>query len=94
MNSNADRLIHNLTPEIEQKCEELQAARKERNWSAVFVLLCAMAVLIPTLLVFAGVSLAVLIVPPVFMSMSVILLLPILLSGRTQNQGGNGYEQA
>lgn len=93
MNSNVDSMIDELTPAIKQKCEELREARKERLQSQLFVLLCAMIVLVPALLVFAGVSLTMLIAPLIFMSLSVILLLPILLFGKTANQGGNGYEQ-
>ena len=94
MNSNADRMIQNLTPAIEQKCEELRTARKERLQSRLFILLCAMVVLIPALLVFAGVSLTILIAPLAFMALSVLLLLPVLLSGKAGNQGGIVYEQA
>lgn len=94
MNSNVDRMINNLTPAIEQKCEELQTARKERLQSRLFVLLCAMAVMVPALLVFAGVSLTILIAPLAFMALSVLLLLPVLLSGKAGNQGGIVYEQA
>ena len=91
MNSNVDRMISNLTPAIEQKCAELQTARKERLQSRLFVLLCAMVVLIPALL--AGVSLTVLIAPLAFMALSVLLLLPVLLSGKAENKGGGIYEQ-
>lgn len=94
MNSNVDRMINNLTPAIEQKCEELQTARKERLQSRLFVLLCAMVVMVPALLVFAGVSLTILIAPLAFMALSVLLLLPVLLSGKAGNQGGIVYEQA
>ena len=93
MNSNVDRMISNLTPAIEQKCAELQTARKERLQSRLFVLLGAMVVLIPALLVFAGVSLTVLIAPLAFMALSVLLLLPVLLSGKAGNKGGGIYEQ-
>ena len=93
MNSNVDRMISYLTPAIEQKCAELQTARKERLQSRLFVLLCAMVVLIPALLVFAGVSLTVLIAPLAFMALSVLLLLPVLLSGKAGNKGGGIYEQ-
>lgn len=93
MNSNVDRMISNLTPAIEQKCAELQTARKERLQSRLFVLLCAMVVLIPALLVFAGVSLTVLIAPLAFMALSVLLLLPVLLSGKAGNKGRGIYEQ-
>lgn len=94
MNSNVDRIINNLTPAIEQKCEELRSARKERLQSRLFILLCAMVVMIPALLVFAGVSLTILIAPLAFMVLSVLLLLPVLLSGKAGNQGGIVYEQA
>lgn len=93
MNSKVDRMLNNLTPAIEQKCEELQTARKERLQSRLFILLCAMVVLIPALLVFAGVSLTILIAPLAFMALSVLLLLPVLLSGKAGNQGGIAYEQ-
>ena len=88
MNSDADRLIKKLEPEIEQKCEELRNTRKERLQARVFVLLCAAVALLPALLVFAGVSLTLLIALPAFMSLSILLLLPVLLSGNSENQGG------
>ncbi len=94
MNPNADRMLNNLAPAIEQKCEELRTARKDRLQSRLFVVLCAMVVLLPALLVFAGVSLNVLIAPLAFMALSILLLLPVLLSGKTGNQGGIAYEQA
>ena len=90
MRSNADELIRALTPAIEQKCGELQ----ERLQSRLFVLLCAMVVFVLALLVFAGISLTMLLAPLGFMSLSVLLLLPVLLSGRTEKQGGIMYEQA
>ena len=102
MSSNVEGMIDRLTPAIEQKCEELRAARKQRVQSRIFVLLFAMGldfsfkklINVPALLVFAGVSLTVLIAPLVFMSLSVVLLLPVLLSGKTTHHGGNVYEQA
>ena len=94
MKSNVDNMIEHLAPAIDQKCEELRLARKERLQTRVFALLCAMVVVIPALLVFAGVSLTALIAPLVFMSLSVILLLPVLLSGKAADQGGMVYEQA
>ena len=94
MTSNVDRILVNLASDIDQKCAEIKAARKERLQTRAFALLCAMVVVIPALLVFAGVSLTVLIAPLAFMSLSVILLLPVLLSGRVANKGGMVYEQA
>ena len=94
MKSNVDDIMEQLAPAIDQKCEELNLARKEGLQTRIFALLCAMVVVIPALLVFAGVSLTILIAPMVFMSLSVILLLPVLLTGKGENQGGLHYEQA
>lgn len=94
MNSGVDRMIENLTPAIEQKCRRLQAARKEQLQGRIFAMLCVMTALIPALLVFTGVSLTVLIAPLILMSLSVLLLLPVLLSGKGTNLGGFIYEQA
>lgn len=93
MASNVDRMLDNLAPDIDRKCKELQTARKERLQSRIFALLCVMAAVIPALLVFAGVTLTVLVAPLLFMSLSIILLLPVLLSGKTADQGGMVYEQ-
>lgn len=92
MKSNVDIMINNLAPAIERKCEELQTARKERRQSRIFLLLCAAVIAVPALLVLAGMSLIALIVPLPFMSLSVIVLLPILLSGKNSDHGGNIYE--
>lgn len=92
MNSNVDRMIKNLETAIEQKCEELRTARKERLQSRIFILLCIAAVIIPALLVFIGVSLTVLIAPLIFMALSVLFLLPVLLSGKAENKGEILYE--
>lgn len=94
MTSNVDRMLDNLAPDIEQKCKELRAVRKERLQTRAFVILCVMVAVVPALLILAGASLTVLIAPPVFMSLSVILLLPVLFSGKTENYGGIVYEQA
>ena len=94
MKSNVDRMMDSLAPAIDQKCGELRAARRERLQSRLFVLLCAMVVLVPALLVFAGLSLNLLIAPLCFMSLGILLPLPVPLSGRAQNQGGFVYEQA
>ena len=90
MNSNAEHMIKALTPEIEKKCEELQNTRKERLKLRVFVFVA----LVPAMLVFLGIALTMLVAPLIFMALSIVLLLPVLLSGKNAAQGGNVYEQA
>lgn len=92
MNSKAEQLIDTLSPAIDKKCAELKAARKIRLQTRLFVLLCAAVVTVPALLIFFGVSLTVLIAPVVFMSLSVIVLLPILISGKAANERRTVYE--
>ena len=100
MKTNVECMLDNLAPEIDLKCNELRAAKKERLKNRLFVILCAMVLLIPALLVLFGVSLTMLIAPLAFMSLSMLLLLPVLLSGRLSdesdriNQKGAFYEQA
>ncbi len=60
----------------------------------MFVAVCVMVALVPAMLVFAGIALTMLVVPLIFMALSIVLLLPVLLSGKNAAQGGNVYEQA
>lgn len=89
MNDNVEKAIYNLTPAIENKCNEIKAQRKEKLKSRIFVILCVLTVIIPTLLVFAGISLTMFILPIIITSLSVVMLLPILIN----NEGAKNYEQ-
>lgn len=94
MKQNADKLIQNLTPEIDKKCDEIKAIRREKIQSRLFIILCAIIIVVPALLIFFGFSLTVLIAPILFMSLCVIMLLPIMLNGQIAQRGGKNYEQA
>lgn len=89
MNKGSEQLIHNLTPEIERKCQQIKLAKKEKLQTRLFLLLCMLVVIVPVALVIFGVSLTVFIVPILFMCLSVVMLLPILLG----QQGGKNYEK-
>lgn len=89
MNKGSERLIHNLTPEIERKCQQIKLVKKEKLHTRLFLLLCMLVVVVPAALVIFGVSLTVFIVPILFMCLSVVMLLPILLG----QQGGKNYEK-
>ena len=94
MNQNIDSLIDSLMPAIDNKCEELKAARKEKLHTRLFIIVCILVAVIPALLVFAGISVTLIVVPILFMSVSVVMLMPVLISGHTGEQGGENYEQA
>lgn len=87
MRSNSEDCIRQLAPAITQKCDELSASRRERLQGRLFLLLCALVVTVPALLVLAGISLTLLLVPIGFMCLSTLLLLPALLH-KTEYQGG------
>ncbi|MCH3973192.1 MAG: hypothetical protein LKE53_10645 [Oscillospiraceae bacterium] len=87
---NAQKMISLLTPEIDRKCEQIQQARKEKTQVRLFVLLCAAALIIPTVFVFFGISLAAILTPVLFLAAAFLLLSPILI----RQQGGEMYEQA
>lgn len=88
-NINIEKTISNLTPAIEDKCEEIKAQRKEKFKSRIFAILCVLTVIIPTLLVLLGISLTMFILPIIITSLSVVMLLPILIN----NEGAKNYEQ-
>lgn len=88
----ADRMIQNLSLEMDRKCEELQAKHKERIQSRIFLLICILVAVVPALLILVGVSLTMLIVPILLMSLIVVLLLPVLLQGQRSEEGGTLYE--
>lgn len=93
MISNAERMIAVLSPEIDWKCAELQEARREKRNTGVFVLLCIMAILVPTLFVIFGLSLTTLLVPVIFTAVAFLILSPILINQTQQEQGGRTCEQ-
>lgn len=90
--NDADRMIQKLSLEMDRKCEELQTKHKERIQSRIFLLICILVAVVPALLVLVGVSLTMLIVPVLLMSLSVVLLLPVLLQGQKSEEGGTLYE--
>lgn len=68
-----------LEPEIDRKCEKLKEERKMKQQGRLFLLLCVLMVIIPTALALIGVSLLFLLIPALFTSLGILLLLPILL---------------
>lgn len=73
------KILVALEPEIDRKCEELKEKRKAKRQGRLFLLLCFLMVLIPTILALLGVSLMFLLIPILFTSLGILLLLPALL---------------
>lgn len=92
MTSDVEHMIQVLKPAINQKCQEIQAARRSQLQQRLFVMLCLMAVILPTMLVLIGVSLTMFIAPLVFMSICTVALLPVLLRNETTEERGILHE--
>ena len=86
MNNNLDIMLSSLDDEIEKKCFEQKQKNTEKALKHVFMLACAAFILIPFLLVFAGVNLFTLFLPALlFIAISFGALSPLLLNN---NLGG------
>lgn len=93
MTSDANRMLAALSPELDRKCAELQEARREKRNIDIFILLCVMAILVPTLFVIFDLSLTTLLVPVIFIAIAFFILSPILINQNQQEQGGRTCEQ-
>lgn len=86
MEDRIDRLLLNLDDELERKCCELRLQKRERAFRKLFFFACALFLMLPFLLIFAGINLVTVCVPfAIFLSISLMLLLPVVLGGE---QGG------
>lgn len=73
-------LLTTLEPEIEKKCMEIQRKKRERTFTRLFVTLMMMLLIIPPVLVFAGVNLLTIFLPVIFIAIGFLVLSPILMS--------------
>lgn len=87
METDAKAMLSRLSPEIDRKCASIRAARAEGGRRTLFFVLCALAVLLPTVCVFFGVNLAVLRGAIIFTGAAFLLLSPILIN----QQGGRTH---
>lgn len=85
----AETLIVALSQAIDQKCDEIRAAHREKRQAGIFLVLCAMVIMIPTIFVLLGISLVILLIPALFTAVAFLILSPILIS----QQGGRTCEQ-
>ncbi len=90
MEHDSEALIARLSPEIDRKCAEIRHNRVEKSYLRLFVLLCVLAVMLPTMFVFFGISLTALRTAITFTGAAFVLLSPILIN----QQGGHTHEQA
>ncbi len=88
MDHNLDQLLNSLDDEMDKKCFELRQKRTEKFLQRLFMIICAFLVIVPCMLVFAGINLWTLCMPAVlFFVISLGVLSPLLLNS---NPGGAG----
>lgn len=90
MDKNAEKLIAQLSPEIDEKCDELKTLKKEKKLTKIFVFLCIMAVILPTVFVFAGIALTIIFIPIIFIAVVFLLLSPVIINQKNQGEKANG----
>ena len=79
MDNQLDNLLFSLEDDINKKCFEIKQKRKEQVWARFFGITCIAIIMIPTILVFIGVSLAALIIPTLCVSASFLFLSPLII---------------
>lgn len=89
MDMQAEKMIAALSPEIDEKCAGIKEAKAEKLQSRIFMIMCILAVILPAVFVFFGISLSFIIVPIIFITAAFVILSPIIIS----QQGGRSYEQ-
>lgn len=86
MDKKIDNLLLTLDEEIEKKCFEIKKEKAEQRLIKLFVFACSLFLIVPVLLVFAGVKLLSICVPVVlFLALAMLALSPIILNN---NLGG------
>ena len=86
MDNQPDKLLALLNDEIERKCFELKQKKAEKRLKQFFMMACALFVIVPFLLVFAGINFLTLCIPfMIFLAVSLGILIPLLFNN---NFGG------
>lgn len=91
MNSELNKLLHNLEPEIDKKCLEIKINRKNRIQNILFVILSICFISIPSILLLLNISLIYFFIAVgIIFFIKFILGLPDILSEKLE---GKLYEQ-
>ncbi|MFA6808717.1 MAG: hypothetical protein WCR27_06970 [Eubacteriales bacterium] len=86
MDEKLDYLLLTLDGEIEKKCFEIKKRKIEQRLENLFALACGLFLIVPILLIFAGVNLLSISFPIIlFLTFSMLALSPIILNN---NLGG------
>jgi Flp pilus assembly protein TadB len=91
MDDKLENLLIRLDSEIDRKCYELKEKKREQRNARLFALACGLFILIPILLMLAGVNILVIFFPVViFFAFCMAVLSPIIINN---NLGGPENER-
>lgn len=74
----ADILISSLAPEIDKKCTEIRNKKSEKLLTRIFILISAAFLIIPTILIFFGISPVTIFIPVIFISAVLLAASPVI----------------
>ncbi|MDP4117843.1 MAG: hypothetical protein Q8873_01455 [Bacillota bacterium] len=84
MNENIDELLCKLDDEIDRKCLEIKQRNRNKILQTVFITTCVLFIILPIVLIFAGVSLWTFCIPAIiFFTISFSLLSPLALNNKS-----------
>jgi ABC-type polysaccharide/polyol phosphate export permease len=83
MDKNINGLLCKLDDEIDRKCFEIKQGNMNRMLQSAFIRACALFIIVPMLLVFAGISLWAFCIPAIlFLTICFCFLLPFAFSNK------------
>jgi len=83
VNENLDILIISIDDEIERKCYELKQKHIQKIMKLIFLLTCGLLLVIPLVLVFAGINILVYLLPAaIIIGIALLILLPLVLDNK------------
>ncbi len=81
MDEDINKLLCGLDDEINKKCVELKQKKADRMLHSAFITACALFIIVPILLVLAGLNLWAFFIPAIlFLTISFCFLLPLVFS--------------
>jgi predicted nucleic acid-binding Zn ribbon protein len=85
MDCKLENLLIALDDEIDKKCLELKKKKQEQRNTRLFVYTCILFIMIPIILIFAGINIVAILFPIVcFFAISMFILSPIILGNNVR----------
>lgn len=78
-----EEMLFKLQGEIDKKCSEIKQEKAKAMWEKLFLLTCVLFIVLPVVLIFAGVNLLAVLMPvAVYLSICIFIFSPIILNNK------------